>query len=154
MTFKPNNQSTSEEERTFSDQLLQLLCDNQLFITKIQRAQWNYDVLPLEHYNSIINLLFNCSEIIADQIKVHNGHVPANLSVYLELSKLKEVLGIGTAFDLKKDVILSHNILLEYLMTFMNEDSRSFEEIRKGLITELHTSHTEIYKLLEILNQN
>ncbi|MBC7391294.1 MAG: hypothetical protein H7329_18990 [Opitutaceae bacterium] len=153
MQIESNNISNIDGIKVFSDQLLQLLSDNQLFINKIQKSQWNFEILPLGDYNNIINLLFNCSEIIAEQIKIYNGHVAVSFAVYLEMSNLKEVLEIESEFDVKKDVIQSHHILLDYLMKFMNDEIDEFHEIRKSLITDLHQSHTEIYKHLESFNK-
>ena len=153
MPAKPTDISSIEGIKVFSDQLLQLLSDNQLFINKIQKSQWNFDILHLDKYNSVINLLFNCSELIAEQIKIYNGHVAVSFAVYLEMSNLQEVLEIESEFDVKKDVIQSHRILLDYLMKFMNDEIDEFYEIRKSLITELHQSHTEIYKYLEPFNK-
>ncbi len=153
MFSENTNISQIEGAKTFSDQLLILLSDNQLFINKIQKSQWNFEILPLEEYNSIINLLFNCSELISEQLKMYNGHVAANFSVYLEMSNLEEILEIGSEFDVKKDVIQSHNILLDYLIKFMDDDIFDFHEVRKYLTNELHQSHTEVYRYLETFNK-
>ena len=153
MITEPADNTNIEESKAFSDQLLQLLSDNQLFISKIQKSQWNFDILPIQSYNSIINLLFNCSEIIAEQIKTMNGHVAVSFAVYLEMSNLQEVLEIGSEFDIKKDVIQSHHILLDFIRKFMNEDMDEYNTLRKSLTSELYQSHTEIYKYLETFNK-
>ena len=150
------NTSTNQEledSQAFSDQLLQLLSDNQLFISKIQKSQWNFEILSLESYNSIINLLFNCAEIIAEQLKTINGHVAVSFAVYMEMSNLVEILEIGSEFDMKKDVIQSHHLLLDYLKKFMNEEAHEYQDMRKSLTSELYQSHMEIYKVLESFNK-
>ena len=142
-----------DERKVFGDQLAVLLSDNQLFISKVQKAQWNYQVLSDEEYNAVINLLFNCSELIANQLRIQIGHVPANFSVFLEMSNLNEVLDEGSGFEARKDVIESHNILLEFVMQFVNDRFDVFADERSSITSELHQQHTKIYKLIESLNK-
>ena len=129
--------------------------------TKIPAGKYGLVTIPgktewtiiLSKDTTVINLLFNCSEIIAEQIKTINGHVAVSFAVYLELSNLQEVLEIGSEFEMKKDVVQSHNILLYFIRKFMNEDMDVYNPLKKSLTAELYQSHTEIYKYLETFNK-
>jgi hypothetical protein len=142
------SQLSSTEKREVSDQLLKLLSENQVFLNKIQHGQWNFSHFTAEEYGSLVNLLFNCAEKIAAQMKVYNGFVPAYLEIYLGVSEITEELDLQEEDQVVQDILESHARMLNYLTSFFHDNKLLQDSIRGDLVNYLHTTHSHIYQIL------
>lgn len=137
--------------KVFCDQLLRLLSDNQVFLNKVQKSQWNYSVFTEDQYDALINLLFNCAEKIAREIRMHKGFVTADMEIYLNVTGLREELEALSEMEIRKDIVQSHAALLDYVACFLDDSLVAYELMRKRLIAQLHHAHLEIFRMLEEL---
>ena len=142
------HEGVAEDEHTFNDQLLRLLSDNQVFLNKVQKAQWNAFLLPKLHYHIVVEKLNYCADLIAEEMKAHSNHIPANLEVYLDVSELEEKLELEPEMQMAHHLLADHGQMLGYIKTFVEDDFDEFFDTRKGLVAKLLEAHTEIYRLL------
>jgi len=138
------------ETRELTDQLLVLLSDNQIFLNKVQKAQWNHNILSTDHYDHVTNQLFNCAEKIALQLKSINGFVPADMELYLSLSDIEENLNLQNKHQMVKDLLASHKTLMTDLVHF-SKDEDTMTEKKEVLMSYLKSSHQKITEILSIL---
>lgn len=138
------------ETRELTDQLLVLLSDNQIFMNKIQKAQWNHSMLSADHYDHVINQLFSCAEKIALYLKSVNGFVPADMELYLSLSDIEENLSLQNKQQMVKDLLSSHKTLTTDISHF-SKDTDTKSEKKDVLMTYLQSNHQRIAEILSLL---
>ncbi len=137
------------DNREIIDQLLKLLGENQVFLNKIQHGQWNFNLFAPEEYSTIVNLLFNCGEKIAAQLKLYNGFVPAYMEVYLGVSEITEELERHSKAHVIQGILFSHRSLMNYLISFFNDGIQEEGSDQAMLIDFLYTTHSTIFQILQ-----
>lgn len=138
------------DKKEMADQLLKMLSDNQVFLNKVQKVQWNFRLLKTESYDAVVNFLFNSGEKLALKLKEVNGFVPADMEIFLGLSEIEEDLSLQTQEQLIQDLLSSHKILLDSVTT-MFKDSQDVvdEDIIESIGKYLYMVHVKIFKELE-----
>lgn len=142
------------ENRAVTDQLLVLLSDNQVFLNKVQKAQWNFGLFSQEQYDFTINLLFNSAEKIAAHLKAYKGFIPADMELYLSLSDIEEDLSLRSRSHMIEDLLMSHKTLVDYLVSFSEDKDWEImadqnENKKEELVSYLNKGHLKLFHLLE-----
>ena len=138
------------ETRELTDQLLVLLSDNQIFLNKVQKIQWNHVILATEHYDYVVSLLLSCSDKLAAQLRSINGFVPADMELYLSLSDIEENLNLQNKQQMLKDVLASHRTLMSDVLHFSKDvDTRS--DKKEELMADLKSTHQKIFEIFSLL---
>lgn len=138
------------ETRELTDQLLVLLSDNQIFLNKIHKAQWNHNMLSSDHYDHVVNQLFNCAEKIALHLRSLNGFVPADMELYLSLSDIEENLSLQNKQQMTKDLLTSHKTLMTDIAHF-SKDLDTKNDKKDALMSYLESNHQKIKEILALL---
>lgn len=138
------------DKKEMADQLLKMLSDNQVFLNKVQKAQWNFDLLEVDSYDTVVNLLFNSGEKLALKLKEVSGFVPADLEIYLGLSEIEEDHNLHTREQIGQDLLSSHKILLDSVTALFKDSQEVVNETTLQSIGKyLYVAHVRIFKELE-----